>query len=105
MGVYINDEVNTMKEQHTVRTNEEKEAIIRRLARLSGQINGVKRMVEEDRYCADILTQLAAINKAIRSLSSVLISRHMKTCVVNKIKEGNDEVIDEAIELFKKFDL
>ena len=61
----------------TVRTTDEKKKLINRLNRISGQIDGVKKMIEDDRYCDDILTQLSAIEKAVKSLSSVILERHM----------------------------
>lgn len=61
----------------TVRTADEKKKLINRLNRISGQIDGVKKMIEDNRYCDDILTQLSAIEKAVKSLSSVILERHM----------------------------
>ena len=92
-----------MKTKSKKRTSEEKKALISRINRISGQISGVKKMIEEDRYCDDVLTQLAAIDKAVRSLSSLIFKEHMRTCIVDDILKGNVEVVDEVVELFKRF--
>ena len=84
------------------RTSEEYKKLINRLNRISGQINGIKKMVEESAYCPDILLQVAAANAALNSFSKELLAEHMKTCVVDNIKEGNDEVIDELVVTFQK---
>ena len=74
-----------------------------RINRISGQLGGVKKMIDENRYCADILIQLSAINKAVNSLASLIMEDHLKTCVVEKITAGDTQVIGEVVELFKKF--
>jgi CsoR family transcriptional regulator, copper-sensing transcriptional repressor len=60
-------------------------------------------MVDEDRYCDDILIQLAAIDKSVKSLANVILENHMHSCVIDNIKNGNYEVIDEVVDLFKRF--
>ena len=86
-----------------VRSGEEKKAIIVRLNRIAGQINGIKKMVEEDRYCDDVLIQLAAVDKSVKSLASSVLEAHMHTCLVEHIQAGELEIIDEIAELFKRF--
>lgn len=86
-----------------VRSEAEKKKICARLNRIAGQIGGVKKMVEEDRYCDDILVQLAAIDKSVRSLSGVILESHMHSCLIENIREGNYEVVDEVVDLFKRF--
>lgn len=86
-----------------MRSEDEKQVLIRRINRISGQMSGVKKMIEEDRYCDDILIQLSAIDKSIKSLASLLLDTHMHICLVNGIKEGNLEIIDEILDLFKRF--
>ena len=78
-----------------VRSEEEKKAIIVRLNRIAGQINGIKKMVEEDSYCADVLIQLAAVDKAVKSLASTVLEAHMHTCLVEHIQAGEIDIIDE----------
>lgn len=85
------------------RTEEEKRSLAVRINRISGQLSGVKRMIEEDRYCDDILIQLSAIDKAVKSLSRVILENHMHTCLIENIQAGNYDVVDEIVELFKRF--
>lgn len=92
---------NTYKTKH--RQDEEKRDLQIRLNRIAGQVNGVKTMIEEDRYCGDILIQLSAIEKSVRSLSNKILKSHLETCVIDEIKKGNNEIIDEVMELFNKF--
>ncbi len=87
----------------TQRTAEEKKMLSSRINRISGQLLGVKRMIDEDRYCDDILIQLAAIDKSIRSLSAVILEKHMHTCLIENIKTGNFDAVDEIVDLFKRF--
>lgn len=87
----------------TKRTEEDKKAIITRLNRISGQINGIKGMVESDRYCDDILIQIAAIDKSIKSLASLILEKHLHSCVISAIKGGDESSLDEIVSLFKRF--
>lgn len=89
-------------EKSTLRTEEQKKKLINRLNRIEGQIRGIKKMIEEDAYCNDILIQSAAANAALNSFSKNLLSAHIHSCVARDIKEGNDEVIDELIETMGK---
>lgn len=73
-----------------------------RLKRIEGQVRGIQTMLENDAYCADILTQVAAANAALNSFSKVLLASHVRTCVAENIREGNDEVIDELVSLLQK---
>ncbi|WP_217951849.1 metal-sensing transcriptional repressor [Adlercreutzia caecimuris] len=75
----------------------------RRLNRAIGQLNGVKAMVQDNRYCGDVLTQLAAAESAVRRVSEMLLTEHMRTCVVEEVRAGNDEVIDEVMALMRRF--
>lgn len=80
-----------------VRDKESKEykELISRLNRIEGQVRGIKNMVEADRYCVDILTQVSAISSALNSFNKKLLAQHIKSCVVHDIKAGKDEVVDE----------
>ena len=89
-------------EKKKERAPDECKKLINRLNRISGQINGIKKMVEESAYCPDILLQVAAANAALNSFSKELLAEHMKTCVVDNIKEGNNDVIDELVVTFQK---
>lgn len=84
------------------RSELERRKLINRLSRIAGQINGIKRMVENDAYCADILIQAAAVNAALNSFNKELLAEHIRTCVADNIKNGNDEVIDELVKTLHK---
>ena len=77
------------------RTEKETRDLVNRLSRVEGQIRGIKDMVIEDRYCVDILTQVSAVQSALNSFNKVLLSNHIKTCVVEDIKNGEEKVVDE----------
>ena len=89
--------------KHTPRSEELKKSVTRRLNRAIGQLGGVKAMVEEDRYCGDVLTQLAAAESAIKSVRRLVLQDHLETCVVERVQEGDTEVIDELMTLLKQF--
>lgn len=90
--------------ENKIKHREEKEYkdLITRLNRIEGQVRGVKKMVEEERYCVDILTQVSAITSALNSFNKVLLSAHIKTCVVNDIKEGSEEKVEELCQMLQK---
>ena len=73
-----------------------------RLKRMMGQLGGISRMLEDNRYCGDILMQVAAVESALQSFGYLVLRDHMETCVVEQIRQGNTQVIDEAVELIKK---
>ncbi len=77
------------------REGAEYQDLIRRLNRIEGQVRGVRNMVEEDRYCVDILTQVSAITAALNSFNKVLLSQHIKECVVRDIQQGREDTVDE----------
>lgn len=84
--------------------NNDKEALIKRLKRIEGQVKGIQNMVEEDRYCVDILTQISAIRSAINKVGTIILENHMKGCVTESIKEGNsEEMIQELMGTINKF--
>ena len=89
---------------HTSKHRSEKEYkdLIHRLSRIEGQVRGIREMVESDRYCVDILTQVSAIQSALNGYNKELLARHIKTCVSEDIKEGNEQAVDELCELLKK---
>ena len=87
----------------TKRGAAEKKLIINRLNRISGQINGISKMVENDAYCNDVLVQLSAAKNAIKSLSTYVLENHLYTCVPKALEDGELETIDELISLFKRF--
>lgn len=79
------------------RSEEEYTALIHRLNRIEGQIRGIKGMVEKNAYCTDIMVQVAAVNAALDAFNRELLGNHIKTCVADNIRKGNDEVIDELL--------
>nr|WP_281251594.1 metal-sensing transcriptional repressor [Virgibacillus phasianinus] len=86
------------------RTVDEKQAVVNRLKRIEGQVRGIQKMVEEDRYCIDIMVQISAINAALKKVGFTVAERHTKHCVSDAVKsgEGND-AIDELMEVMKQF--
>ena len=97
--------MNEMKEcccKTKVRSEKEYKDLINRLNRIEGQIRGIKKMVENDAYCIDILTQVSAANAALNSFNKVLLGNHIRTCVTNDIKEGKAETVDELVSTLQK---
>jgi CsoR family transcriptional regulator, copper-sensing transcriptional repressor len=76
----------------------DKEAIVNRLHRIEGQVRGVERMVEEERYCIDVLTQIAAVQTALESLSVTLLEDHVRHCVGDALAAGDAEVAQQKSE-------
>ena len=84
------------------RSEEELRSLKNRLSRVEGQVRGVQKMLDEDAYCVDILTQVAAIKSALSAFSRELLSEHMKTCVTNDIKAGRENAIGELLDTIYK---
>ena len=89
--------------KHTPRSPELTADLTRRLNRVIGQLGGVKTMLEDNRYCGDVLTQLAAAQSALRGISEIVLKDHLETCVVERIGEGDSEVLDEFMRLVRTF--
>ena len=90
-------------EHHSV-VQPNKPALLKRLNRIEGQARGIAKMVEEDRYCVDILTQIAAIQSALDALAMQLLASHTNGCVRTAIKSGDgDAAVDELMGLVKRF--
>ncbi|RXT15337.1 metal-sensitive transcriptional regulator [Ammoniphilus sp. CFH 90114] len=73
-----------------------------RLNRIEGQIRGIKGMIEKDAYCDDVLNQIAAIQSALNGVGKLLLEGHMKSCVIERIQDGDHEVIDELLKTMTK---
>ncbi len=86
----------------TPRGERELKSLKNRLNRMTGQLNGIGKMLDENRYCGDVLTQIAAVESALQSFAYLILQEHMETCVVEEIRKGNLAVVDEAVELMKK---
>ena len=84
------------------RSEEEYKALINRLSRIEGQVRGVRKMIDNDAYCADILIQVSAIQAALNAFNRELLSNHIHTCVADDIRSGRDETIDELVMLLQK---
>ncbi len=91
------------EKKYTHRSYEEKKTITNRLNRIEGQVIGIKKMVEEERYCDDILIQLQAVNKSIKSLANFILENHMYNCVTEEFLKGNTDIIEEVVHLFRRF--
>ena len=88
--------------KHKHRQAAEEKDLLNRLNRIEGQIRGIKSMVEDERYCVDILTQVSAVQAALNSFNKVLLGSHIKSCVVEQIQDGNLEAVDELCMTIQK---
>ena len=89
-------------EKKKERSDKEYQDLMNRLKRIEGQVRGIQGMLQKDAYCADVLMQVAAVNAALNSFNKALLANHVRTCVADNIREGNDEVIDELVILLQK---
>lgn len=88
--------------KHKHREEGEYKDLVNRLNRIEGQVRGIKKMLENDAYCVDVLTQVSAVSAALNSFNKVLLGNHIRTCVADDIRNGNDEIIDELVTLLQK---
>lgn len=88
--------------KHKARSEKEYKDLCNRLSRVEGQIRGIRRMVENDCYCTDILVQVSAATAALNSFNKVLLANHIKTCVAQDIRDGKEETIDELVNVLQK---
>ncbi len=86
----------------TPRSSEMQKKLQVRLNKAAGQLNGISKMIEDNRYCGDILIQIAAVKQALENLGYEILQEHMNTCVVEEIKNGNTDIVNEAVALMKK---
>ena len=89
-------------EKTTQRSDEEKKNLIKRLNIVEGQVRGIKQMIEDDRYCGDVLIQMSAINKALESVENSILESHIANCVTYEIQSGNLDIIEEVMDLIKR---
>ncbi len=76
--------------------------VLRRLSYIEGHLNGVRRMIEEDQYCVDVLKQTFAVRRAIEKMEGMILDNHLHTCVIHGIKDGRqDEVVNELLDLYQ----
>ena len=90
------------RKKHTPRSEDTVKSLKNRLNRIIGQLGGIRTMLDDNRYCGDILTQVAAAESALQSFGYLVLREHMETCVVEEIRDGNTAIVDEAVELMKK---
>lgn len=88
--------------KHTPRGEEEIKDLKVRLNRIIGQLNGITKMLDDNRYCGDILMQIAASESALQQVGYILLKSHMDTCVKEDIKAGKEDSLEEAFELMRK---
>ena len=84
------------------RSPEEQKSLVNRPSRIEGQVRGLRDMLQRDAYCPDILVQVSAVNAALNSFSKELLATHIRTCVADGIRRGEDEVIDELVTTLQK---
>ncbi len=84
------------------RTEKEYRSLLNRLSRIEGQVRGIRKMVENDAYCTDILIQVSAVNAALNSFNKVLMANHIRTCVAEDIRAGKEDTIDELVAVLQK---
>ena len=89
-------------QRHTPRSEEELRQLKNRLNRMVGQLNGIGRMLDENRYCGDILIQISAVEKALQGFGYSVLKSHMENCVAEEVRNGNPDIMEETLELMKK---
>lgn len=90
------------RQKETPRSEAQLKELKIRLNKLTGQLNGIGRMLDENRYCGDILIQLAAVEKALQSFGYIVLQEHMESCMVEEIRRGNPDIIRETVDLIQK---
>lgn len=98
--------VSEVKKDRKLNSNNDKEALIRRLKRIEGQVKGIQSMVEDERYCIDILTQITAVKSAVNAVGVMILENHIKGCLINAIEnneEDKDVLIEELISLIARY--
>lgn len=81
----------------------ENKALVNRLKRIEGQVKGIQKMVENKKYCSDILIQITAARAALERVGGMILEEHVKTCIKAAVQENNDEKIDELIDIMLKY--
>lgn len=90
------------QEKKTVRSTRLKEDLLKRLARIEGQVRGISRMIDEDVYCDDIINQITAVQSALGAVKKILLENHIKSCVRRSIEQQEYEIIDELMDTLRK---
>lgn len=89
------------RHKHTPRDAGEQKKLQSRINRIIGQLNGIQGMIDDNRYCGDILMQIGAVESALRALGYVILEEHMMTCVAENVRQGDTQILAEAVELMK----
>ncbi len=90
------------KPKEKKRNERELTALKTRLNRIIGQLNGIKKMLDENRYCGDVLIQISAAKKGLEKVAEIILKTHMRTCVHDELLKGDGQIIDETIELMER---
>lgn len=93
--------MNSQIKKPSVKSIIDQKSVVMRLNRIEGQIGGIKKMLENDAYCDDILNQIEASRSALHSVQIILLESHLKHCVVDQLKNGDTDVIEEVLKTFK----
>jgi DNA-binding FrmR family transcriptional regulator len=96
------DKCENCSHREKMRPEKEYKELMNRLKRIEGQIRGIEGMLEHNAYCPDILIQCSAVSSALNSFNKVLLADHIRTCVVQQIREGDDQTIDELLNILQK---
>ncbi|KGR78230.1 metal-sensitive transcriptional regulator [Ureibacillus manganicus] len=99
VACHSNDDTSCRKSHHPERV---KKDLTNRLNRIEGQIRGIKGMIDKDTYCDDVITQLSATQSALNSVAKILLEGHLKGCVVDRLSEGDEAVLDELVVTIQK---
>lgn len=91
-----------VRHKNKARSEQQLKQLKTRINKITGQLNGIGKMLDENRYCGDILIQVAAVESALQAFGQIVLKEHMETCMAEEIKKGNLEVIEETAELIKK---
>ena len=95
-------EASTCSCRKRIRDEKEKRDLMNRLKRIEGQVRGLQRMLDEDAWCPDILTQASAVNSALNSFCKTLLASHLRTCVTEDIRAGHEDTMDELMDTLQK---
>lgn len=102
MDENMNHDCHLPEERNSHHSDKVKKNLVTRLNRIEGQIRGIKGLIEKDTYCDDVINQIAATQSALNSVAKILLEGHLKTCVLERINEGDTEVLDEVLLTIEK---
>ncbi|KYC75528.1 metal-sensitive transcriptional regulator [Bacillus subtilis] len=102
MSEIANENCHFTEERKSHHSDIVKKNLVSRLNRIEGQIRGIKGLIEKDTYCDDVITQIAASQSALNSVAKILLEGHLKSCVMERINEGDTEVLDEFLLTIEK---